>query len=335
MAPQVRYTPGAWLCVVGPSICLLADWTPDSGVFARTWSLVRDGATVEDVLDVVVRDGLRAVGDFALASYGLQQGQLVVRGKAVIEVDDAEALHAVDVSTWLERPGDATTSTAVLSVPGVSGDGPDLPLVNGVALAGRIVVGADPVSRSPLPSEPAKVDQVIEETYEDFFPRTEQIEVTRHRADIPEEPTVGLITSVPWLHEAEPSKVAATMRRDQLPTAPVRPRLGVLRLSTGDVIVLDRDVVLGRAPTSTEETAAAKPNLVQLSDSGDDISRNHVRVHIEDRTVLVTDLGSTNGTSVTTPDGRRTTLSPGRPTEIVPGTEVILADVITFRFEAT
>jgi hypothetical protein len=335
MAPQVRYTPGTWICLVGPSICVLADWGPDSGVFARCWSLVRDGASVEDVLDAVVRDGLRAVGDFALASFDGAQGQLVVRGKAGIEIDGAETMHAVDVSTWLERPWDADAGTAVLTVPGVSVNGSDLPLVNGVALAGRVVVGADPEPRSPMATEPAKDDQVPAATFEDFFPRTETVEVTRHRTDLLAEPTTGLITSVPWQQEAEPSRVAATMRRDQLPSTPARPRPGVLRLSTGDVIALDRDVVLGRGPTSTEETPAARPNLVQLADPSEKISRNHVRVHIEDWTVLVTDLGSTNGTSVTTPGAPITVLTPGRPTEIVVGTEVNLADVITFRFEAT
>jgi hypothetical protein len=333
MVPQVRYTPGTWVCLVGPSICVLADWAADSGVFARSWALVRDGATVEDVLDVVVRDGLRAVGDFALASFGSPQGQLVVRGKAVIEVD-GETMHAVDVSTWLERPWDATAATATLSVPGVSVDGPNLPLVNGVALAGRIVVGADSERRPPKPDEPIEQDPIPEETYEAFFRQPAVTEVTRHRADLPEEPPAGLITSVPWQQESVPSRVAATMRRDQLPTPQARPKVGVLRLSTGDVIALDRDVVLGRAPTSAEETPAAKPNLVQLPNTGDDISRNHARVHVEDWTVLVTDLGSTNGTFVTAPGGPRTALAPGRPTEIVVGTEVSLADVITFRFEA-
>ncbi|REH30671.1 FHA domain-containing protein [Kutzneria buriramensis] len=332
MAPEVRYTPGTWTCLVGPSICLLADWAPDSGVFARCWSLVRDGASVEDVLDAVVRDGLRAVGDFALASFGSRQGQLVVRGKAAIEVAGAEALHAVDVSTWLERPWDATV-TAVLSAPGVSADGPELPLVTGVALAGRIVVGPVPAPEAAAPVEPAKEEHVVEETYEDIFAQRESADVTRYRAAIPPVPQTGVIASVPWEQKAEPSKVASTVRRDQLPSASPRSKPGVLRLSTGDVIALDRDVILGRAPTSTEKPAA-KPNLVQLPHAGDDISRNHVRVHIEGASVFVTDLGSTNGTAVTPPGGPRTVLSPNVPVEIVAGTVVGLADVVTFRFEA-
>jgi hypothetical protein len=333
MAPEVRFTPGTWICLVGPSICMLADWAPDSGVFARCWPLIRDGATVEDVLDTVVRDGLRAVGDFALASFGSPQGQLMLRGKATIEVAGAEPLHAVDVSTWLERPWDAAV-TAVLSAPGVSADGPELPLVAGVALAARIVVGADPVPEAPNSIEPARDENAVEDTYEDLFPQRESADVTRYRAAIPPAPQAGIIASVPWEPTAEPSKVASTVRRDQLPSVPPRPKLGVLRLSTGDVITLDRDVVLGRAPTSTEERPAAKPNLVQLPHAGDDISRNHVRVHIDDSAVFVTDLGSTNGTTATPPGGPRMVLSPNVSVEIVSGTVISLADVVTFRFEA-
>jgi hypothetical protein len=306
-------------------------------VFARCWTLVRDGATVEDVLDTVVRDGLRAVGDFALASFGSLQGQLVVRGKATIEVIGVEALHAVDVSTWLERPWDSTTA-AVLSVPGVLADGPELPLVTGVARAACVAVGTGPATvlerAAPVPAAVPEDDHVAVDTYEDFFPQRESADVTRYRAAIPPAPQAGIIESVPWAREQEPSKVASTVKRDQLPSAPTRTKLGVLRLSTGDVVALDRDVVLGRAPTSIEESPAARPNLVQLNNADDDISRNHVRVHIEGTSVFVTDLGSTNGTSVTRPDGPRTVLTPNVPVEITVGAVVGLADVVTFRFEA-
>lgn len=368
MTTQIRYVPGTWVCLVGPTICLLADWGPDSGVFARCWTLVRDGATVEDVLDTVVRDGLRAVGDFALASFGTPQGQLVVRGKATIdlidEAGDTQTIHAVDVSTWLERPWNAMAGSAMLSAPAAA-EGLDLPLLKGVALAARVVVGVERKTVAPPAAETSSAEPVgtvsaAEETYDHLFsppqreperepepaptvdlgpkpvPELESVEATRVRPVAAAKPRMedGIITSVPWDLPAEPSRMASTVKRDQLPAVTGRPNVGVLRLSTGDTITLDRDVVLGRGPTTTEETAAAKPNLVRLPDAGDDLSRNHVHVHIEDGVVFVTDLGSTNGTTVTAPSGPCTRLPPGRPTEIANGAVVSLADVVTFRFEA-
>ncbi|SHG99341.1 FHA domain-containing protein [Jatrophihabitans endophyticus] len=114
-----------------------------------------------------------------------------------------------------------------------------------------------------------------------------------------------------------------------------RPSLGVLRLSTGDTVPLDRDVVLGRAPFHADENAASRPHLVQLASPGNDISRSHLRVNLENWFVQVTDLGSTNGTVVTLPDQAPVRLRPHDPFTILPGTTVTIADEVTLRFEVS
>ena len=50
--------------------------------------------------------------------------------------------------------------------------------------------------------------------------------------------------------------------------------------------------------------------------------------------ILLTDLGSTNGTEVITPDGRRQRLLPNTPIVIEPGTLVVLAEIVELRLEA-
>ncbi|MEO9139514.1 MAG: FHA domain-containing protein [Jatrophihabitans sp.] len=112
-----------------------------------------------------------------------------------------------------------------------------------------------------------------------------------------------------------------------------RPSLGVLTLSTGDTVPLDRDVVLGRAPFHPNENEASRPHLVQLASPGNDISRSHVRVNLENWFVQVTDLGSTNGTVVTLPDQAPVRLRPHDPFTILPGTTLNLADEVTLRYE--
>ena len=132
----------------------------------------------------------------------------------------------------------------------------------------------------------------------------------------------------------------ATCRRcgAPLPHDPVpvpRPVLGVLRLSLGDVIALDRGVLMGRNPrtdfagTDGEE----RPHVVKLPSADGDISRTHLRVTLDGWHVLVTDLNSTNGTLVTLPGRDPQQLRPGEPVPIQPGTVVTLAEGIDFRYE--
>ena len=114
-----------------------------------------------------------------------------------------------------------------------------------------------------------------------------------------------------------------------------RPVLGALRLSTGDVVTLDRGVVMGRDPRANAAGADAeeRPHLVQLPSAGGDISRNHLRVTLDGWHVLVTDLRSTNGTLVALPGRDPEQLRPDEPVPIRPGTVVTLADGIDFRYE--
>jgi hypothetical protein len=116
-----------------------------------------------------------------------------------------------------------------------------------------------------------------------------------------------------------------------------RPVLGVLRLSVGDEITLDRDVVMGRSPRAdfTGADGEERPHVVRLPSADGDISRTHLRVSLDGWHVLVTDLNSTNGTLVSMPGRDPEQLRPGEPTPIQPGTVVTLADGIDFRYEVT
>ncbi len=112
-----------------------------------------------------------------------------------------------------------------------------------------------------------------------------------------------------------------------------RPVLGVLRLSTGDVIALDRGVVMGRSP-STDLNGEERPHVVKLPSGDGEISRTHLQVSLEGWQVLVTDLNSTNGTLIGLPGRDPEHLRPGQPTPIEFGTLVVLAVGVEFRYEA-
>jgi hypothetical protein len=119
----------------------------------------------------------------------------------------------------------------------------------------------------------------------------------------------------------------------QGPFSAPRPRLGTLELSSGVTIPLDRDVVLGRAPSAGAATPEENVQLVRVPSPNNDISRNHVRVSLEGWHVLVADLGSTNGTVVTVPGEEPVQLRPHDAITITAGTVVALADEIEMRYD--
>ena len=113
-----------------------------------------------------------------------------------------------------------------------------------------------------------------------------------------------------------------------------RPPLGVLRLSTGDVVTLDRSVLLGRAPRLSESHSAAdRPHVVKVPSPERDVSRNHVEVVLEGWHVLIRDLGTTNGTTVSLPGETAVRLPANDQQVLEPGSVVSMADEISFVFE--
>lgn len=114
-----------------------------------------------------------------------------------------------------------------------------------------------------------------------------------------------------------------------------QPVLGVLRLSTGGDVPLDRDIFLGRDPSSTEDRKARKPHMLRLPSPGKDISRDHLEIRLIGWRVMVIDLGSTNGTTVIVPGGRPEPLAAGGSRMIEPGTQVVLAEEVSLVYEVT
>lgn len=155
---------------------------------------------------------------------------------------------------------------------------------------------------------------------------------------VPPDRTGPLVPALicPHGHVNPPSAAACHRCGAPLPQDTVvvpRPALGVLRLSTGDVLTLDRGAVMGRDP-DPDPDAGERPHVVRLPSAGGDISRTHLRVTLDGWHALVTDLHSTNGTLVSLPGRDPEQLRPGEPVPIKPGTLVVLADGVDFRYEA-
>jgi hypothetical protein len=168
-------------------------------------------------------------------------------------------------------------------------------------------------------------------------------DVTTHRGALPRsddelDRPVVLAVLCPAGHPSPPHAGSCrTCGREIPPQQPFptpRPSLGVLRISTGGSVPLDRGVLLGRAPRVNEELPAnQRPHLVRVGGVDRDISRNHAEIVLEGWHVLVRDLGSTNGTTVTLPGQEPVRLRPTEDQGIEPGTVVTLADEVELTYE--
>lgn len=98
-------------------------------------------------------------------------------------------------------------------------------------------------------------------------------------------------------------------------SAAVPPRLRKLRITADDgtARVVERPAVVGRNPSG-----AADELMIVLKDETRSVSKTHLRIDGTGEDLVLTDLGSTNGSAIVHADGSRDELAADSPTT-VPG----------------
>jgi hypothetical protein len=122
----------------------------------------------------------------------------------------------------------------------------------------------------------------------------------------------------------------------QLPDVAIqvpRPRLGRLRLSTGELIDLEQSLVIGRQPSVSRVQGGTMPRLVQVASPGGDISRSHVEVRLEGWHVMLCDLKATNGTVLVREGQPPRRLAQNEMAIVLDGDIAELGDGVSLRFE--
>ncbi len=129
--------------------------------------------------------------------------------------------------------------------------------------------------------------------------------------------------------------VQAAQAAPDAPTAliPTATSAGRVRVSSGQVVTLDRTVVIGRRPRATRASGADLPHLVAVDSPQQDISRSHLEIRPEGDTVLVVDLHTTNGSTLLRPGNEPVRLHPGESTLVLSGDVIDLGDGVTLLFE--
>lgn len=165
---------------------------------------------------------------------------------------------------------------------------------------------------------------------------------TINRAALPRTSTEVVTVWATWCPSGHPSQAVAAHCRvcdlpmpvDAVPQEIPRPSLGRLVLPAGPPVEIDGELILGRDPHGPIGRGSANPRLVVLTDPRREVSSLHASITLNYWDVCLTDLGSTNGTEVVTPDGRRQRLVADTTVTILPGTRIILAEIFDMLFEA-
>lgn len=117
------------------------------------------------------------------------------------------------------------------------------------------------------------------------------------------------------------------------PPAPAPDAFPRVALSTGVVVPVDGVLLIGRAPQAARAPEGVRTRTVAVPSPTQDISRTHAELRVENGRVLVTDLFSTNGVTVTSGGLPPRKLSAGEAVVISPGEVVDLGDGVTFTVE--
>jgi len=257
------------------------------------------------------------------------------------ELAESEALTVSDsageVPTDTVAPGEAPTETITPDEVALARAGepeepwndplaqPDLSAT--IAPPARDEEPEQPASAPPAPPAPPSFASVVVPPAPPAPPAAPGADIGDHDGatiSLAEARRLRAATSAP----DAPTEVMPTLPGDA--TGPTSARI---RLSTGQVVELDRTVIIGRKPRSTRASGSTMPHLIAVDSPESDISRNHLEVRPEGDSVVVIDLHTTNGSTLLRPGSDPVRLHPGEQTLVLGGDVIDVGDGVTVTIE--
>ena len=263
----------------------------------------------------------------------------------VVGADDPATLHELPEDAGFEA--EDTAHVAQDEAPGTTPSDGVISAIPGLApppASGGPTGHMDSTPQVPGAPTPAVVDddEFIGDGLGDHDGRTVSIGdavAATSAADTPTPDAPGVLSrECPAGHLSPPTDAACRIcgvdiSETRVGTA-IMPVVAQLRFECGPLVDLDRTQVIGRQPTAEGfEVDGEIPGLVPLASPDGKLSRRHVAVRLEDWSILVEDLGSTNGTEVELPGQDRERIREFNPRMVVPGTTVILGENERFHIE--
>lgn len=287
-------------------------------------------------LVLAVPQELRAVAD-AIAATEQQSVSTVL---ATLRSSGADrtpfaVLESAEAGLHLALRGPATVAAGERTLTGLGADPWFEQVIPGVALVRLTVPGGEWTLTLAPAAAPAPVAE-REDPVVEIAPVPPQVSESPDSPAPP--PSLGLgehdgFTVLSGAVAAPPTEEDRTVVVDEIARLRAKRSAGVvsaavapppgpvlsLELPDGSREPIDGVVLVGRAPTTPVDAPASR--LLRLEGDGD-ISRNHARITVEGGTVVVTDLGSRNGTIVRIPGRPPQKLRDGDPTPVLVGTVI-------------
>ncbi|GAA1442378.1 FHA domain-containing protein [Leifsonia poae] len=364
MAPGfTRYAPAGapsrWLFVAGLRFVAVFDSTVSDEILDAVWWLAgSELATIESVVGAFPLTGPDAVRSFAVAELAEPNAKnevlvtAVVRGAAVIDVfsiGGSRRFGAAGVQPWVLAEFRSVTGLVLggddlPTAPVARASAGSLPLGSGVVDGELLAWSLSPIASAPATPGSARAAVTEAVPSDDTVIRPRGASLFDHAGALPaadgEVPPVEAIEpaahELPGAFDIEapsdtPNGEAQSGVVDDTvadhPDVEVRaPGRFAVRVGSGDILTLDRPVLVGRRPAMLRVSSGEEPRLVAVVSPAHEVSSTHVQIEQVGDAVVVTDLRSTNGTTVTPAGGEASRVRPGESVVVLPGTQVEIGD---------
>ncbi len=362
MSAERRFATGDWYAVVGDHVSVMLPATERARV-AALWELADSGASADAMLDALVAGGLSQLSSFAFVGWSEDVVRVIVRGVATATVtsDSGEqVISAAPGSTWNEQVLSGVTAGRV----SLDGDADaDHVLTPGLARVSALEFGettasashaardepAPPAEQAPpalsLVEEPRELEPAPELPVEEplSFGEPEADATPTGETPVAQADAAVDDSAVDWSDrdgQTTVSTPAPDFERPPIPGQEIGPSVvsrpvASLVFSTGDVVAVDRTVLVGRAPEARQFASHDQPHVVTVASPNQEISSTHLELRpgagADHGSAIATDLGSTNGTILVQPGLAPEELRAGIAVSLIPGAVLDLGDGVTIQ----
>jgi hypothetical protein len=356
VSTEARFAAGDWYAVVGDRATVLLP-VSQRGRVATLWGLADSGAGADELLDAVLADGLSSLDHFALVAHGDDSTRLIVRGAPTAAVSSAggdEVVSAAPGATWAER---LVTGVSSIRVTLTGAESAEHLLGPGLARVSVVEFGTPAAAVEPSAEEAAPLASVEPEPEPEPDPEPEpaaaaeaapgaQAGAPRQFGEPADDPTPtgeSPVVADDWSDRDGQTQIGAPVPdfdRPPIPGQELAPEVvsrpvASLVFSTGDVVAVDRTVLVGRAPEARRFASHDQPHVVTVPSPQQEISSTHLEIRpgagADHGSAIATDLGSTNGTVLALPGLDAEELKAGIAVSLVPGAVLDLGDGVTIQ----
>lgn len=345
---RATYTPGSWVVLAGPSsLVVMQPAAPRHSELVRSiWNQVVRAADADALVATLTSIGLSQMPNLGVFFWKGDRMWSLARGSVVVKDASSGQVvnHGEGLLTWREEGLDPSVVRVEMED---AAQGFDMPLMLGVALASAVTIDATGTGEVLLVEDEAEgpADAAV---HPDVVPAPEASPSSPASPVPPTSPASPVapqspVTTSPTRQEEAPRLSVVPRPRhdewaegaDDLPAwrsatySPHEHEPAAVHLvaSTGGSVPLDGPVLIGRAPNGgAHEPDAA---LLRVPSPSQDISRTHVRVAPSQWGYDVTDMNSTNGTTVRRAGEGPLRLEPGETVGVRVGDVVDLGDGVT------